>query len=268
MAELETTVPQLPIDHPDRVEVDQALRYFTNMDLSRSYVFNRGAHHYVAILHGLSYLFDYLRQVGTSNRIVDIGGGITRAAYQLSLDPMTQGLEVWATVLRKEPAMLRFLHPLRVIETSVEYLDGIDKESVVGVLSTVSIGYSVAPEYAIRRIDEILVPGGVIKATFNNGDFSMAEFKKHNRFTTELARLGYDVETHPHKVVSMEPPWSVVLAVKPGQNSGISAKELFQRDLNDEDNQRRSSRHYMYENLEEATEDWRLYPQQNSEAQT
>lgn len=245
MLEVERTIPQLPVENPIRVAVDRSLEVFTQLDYTMDYRMNRGVYEYVDRCHGLRAYFDYLKTLDRSNMVIDVGAGTTRAAYQLSTDPMTFGLDIWAAILKRQQAIL-YHHPSdKILETSVEYLEGVEDESVAGILAVASIGYSVAPEHAMRRVNEVLVAGGVLKATFNHRNVNALRFQRHDRFSHELRQLGYDVH-----IEDFGDLWDVMVALKPGYDLSCRAKDLLLKDAQTTEEQKKNTKHYLTKNAD------------------
>jgi hypothetical protein len=181
------------------------------------YEVNRGIEDYFTEAKGLAAFFDYLRTVKGSNLVVDIGAGTTKAISEIANGPIGRGLDFKATVLDKKPQTDLYLGRDKTITTSAEVLRGIQKESVAGVLAIISIAYSVAPELVTKRIDEILVPSGAIKAAFTDGELG---YQIAGKFICHWKELGYDVARNK----------GVVLAIKPGEGTKITAKEILEKD--------------------------------------
>ncbi len=185
-----------------------------------AYTVNRGAIDYLFGLDGLIGSFEYIKQL-KSNIVVDVGTGKGLAWSELA-KKYGDGLDFWATNLVYDKHLVDLFGD-RIKFTPVEFMKGFSDESVGGVMAMKSIAYSSSPERAIAEIDRILVPGGLIKASFRGPEESGVidlDYQKHDEFTKNLKSLGYDVE-----VIGEE----VVLAIKPGGE--IRAKDILAKDL-------------------------------------
>lgn len=235
----ESSLPQFPIitdlpkDHPDRVAVDTTLEVIQRLDGKKNrYTMDRGGTTYIEQLLGMEYLLDYLQTLQGPPVILDIGSGTTRGAHELGLMTNTFGFDMHATVLTPPmPTGKKLLNPEKVRVTSAEYLEGFENNSVRGVLALASIMYSAVPQLAIRRINQILVPGGALKAAFSINDGAVLSdvgklMHKHDAFTEELKRLGYDIGIDE----STDEQFDVVLAIKPGGPPSHSAQEILGAD--------------------------------------
>ncbi len=83
----------------------------------------------------------------------------------------------------------------------------------------------------MKEIDRILVPGGVLKASFQPHDFydEKYKFSTHDEFSKILRSLGYDISIVENEGGRVE----VLLAVKPGGTIYYSAKKLMEEDKRD-----------------------------------
>jgi SAM-dependent methyltransferase len=184
---------------------------------------------------GLKYVFEYLKTL-PSNIVLDIGTGTGKAASEMSRSRSAQGLDVHATSLRNDPELQKnFPDKTKLHITSVETLRGIERSSVGTVLAMCSIAYANYPKLAIQKIDEVLVPGGVLKANFSPGSghaYGDVIFKSSDVFVETLHSLGYDVDVSTNNIyLKKDDHYAkgkalVVLAIKPGNPNAPTAKEL------------------------------------------
>lgn len=123
----------LPLNHPIRSVVNYSLQTFANIDRMKDYTLNRNAPLYISQFNGLRCFFEYLKSLRTNGVWLDIGTGIGLAAHQLSQDPMTEGLSLKGTTLVRVNDEKYYIPADNLIETSVEYLEGIENESVSGI---------------------------------------------------------------------------------------------------------------------------------------
>lgn len=190
-------------------------------------------------LGGLKCLFEYLRTL-PSNKILDVGVGAGHGSSVLSKMNISKGLDFEVTALRNIPELQKNFPREKIHITGVETLNGIQNESLAGVIGVNSIGYSDHPALAAKKIDQVLITGGVIKATFYSHEGSEkhhgTSFKGPTAFIGAFNALGYDVSyindnlsfgTGKHAILSN----SLVIAVKPGNEHAPRARELLNYDL-------------------------------------
>ena len=120
---------------------------------------NRTGAEYVHALRGLTKSLDYVRRLGSTNLVLDIGAGSTRGIAEIARSPEASELDFRATVLRYRPEIEEYLGLDRTSVTSAEVLRGIEDTSVGLAISVYSVTYSAIPSAGVKRIDEILVPG-------------------------------------------------------------------------------------------------------------
>jgi hypothetical protein len=243
----EQNLYSLSIDHPIRRSVDEGLRDYVVHERVNNVTRSREGTGYINQLGGLEHLLDYGRSFGVGSKVLDIGTGIGLAIGEIARSPFGRDLDFWATTLPSPGYgyIYSWLDQSKILYTSAEYLEGIEDKSIAICLAVASIMYSSYPAYAIRRIDEVLVPGGALKATFyTKSDFD-EHVSNHRPFVRELVGLGYDI--HICQTIGM---FEAVLAIKPG-GQGMRAKTLIEMD--------RNSRIDQWNSLDEAV--WDLYIQ-------
>lgn len=222
-------ISTLSPDHPTRRMVDQTIELIGYWDRSSArptnYEADRNGVQYLLLLQGVAGAFDLARSLGSSSTILDVGAGTTRGIHDLSRAHFAHDLDFQATVLHPARTVSRHLGMGKTHITPVEYLQGISDNSIAAVLGVGSIAYSVAPDYAMRRVNEVLVPGGIIKSTFNHTGNAVV-LRKHDAFSDELRELGYDIAIAETNSGS----WHVLLAIKPGGSRQVSAQELLAQD--------------------------------------
>lgn len=222
------TITDLPKGSPLRTAVAQNLKTVRAMDRKCQYNNRRNGDAYMHEFKGLEYFFDHVRALDKKT-VLDIGAGTTKGVDDLSRDKIADGMDLKATTLAMIPQVKWHYGSHRtgkknVLITSAETLRHIENESIGGILALNSIAYSAVPELAIRRIDQVLVPGGIIKATFSvSSEYEL--FRSHELFMRELLRLGYSV-AHLAENIPV-----VLLAIKPGGKADVSAFDLLGKDL-------------------------------------
>ena len=192
-------------------------------------------------LGGLEHFFDYLRTL-PSNRVLDIGVGTGRGSSAIRKMPISNGLEFEVTALRNIPELQKNFPKERIHITAVETLRGVTDKSLAGIIAVNSIGYSDHSLLAVRRLNQVLIPGGVVKATFYRDEGSEkhngTSFKDPTSFIEAFSVLGYDVS--PIKKFSATGVGgsggnaimvnSIIVAIKPGNPNAPGAKELLEAD--------------------------------------
>lgn len=225
-------ISELPKGHFLRNAVARQLKDARSLERKKHHhITNRDGEDYVGVLLGLKHFFNYVKHLETSNLVLDIGAGELWGVRELSGSSFGEGIRFETTILR--PKTINHLGKDDVIHAvPVETLNGISDESVGGVMGVYSVAYSDAPAFAIRSIDRVLVPGGVIKATFmpKLGPYykRVGQLKKYTEFKNELQKLNYDLATYD-KYTFIE-NHSLLLAIKPGGKNQITAKELLKID--------------------------------------
>jgi SAM-dependent methyltransferase len=125
--------------------------------------YDRNGRKYAEMMNGLTATLDYVGSLPDSNIVLDLGTGTGRACADLARQ--FKNLTFIGTGLHRYPGTERFLSGGKFILTSGENL-GIKDKSIAGVIANSSITYSHAQQLIAKRIDEVLVPGGIVKATF------------------------------------------------------------------------------------------------------
>lgn len=221
------------IEVEERKAIASQLKQMRLLEKSKAYkeeAWSREIEDYLFCFNGLSGLFKYAKELNNGNRVLDLGSGTTKGISQISKSRLGEGLEFEATVLTNRPEVEENLGLKKTHITSAETLKGIKDNSVSVILALNSLAYSATPHIAIERIDKVLVPGGVIKATFQGKNIIDNEFageynyQTHDQFTNCLRDLNYDV------AVSDSVSEEIILAIKPGIRKTLLAQDLLRRD--------------------------------------
>lgn len=210
------TLSHLPKKHPARMAVAEQLcetRGYERDDSPLHGPRDRSGERYIRYLTGLSHLFDYVRRL-PKRSILDIGAGTTRGIREVSELAAARDLEFSATVLSPVKAVHRGMGKVRVHTTPGEILRGIRDESVGSALSVHGISYSAVPRFAVRSVDRVLVPGGVIKM-----------IDPFLEFATHFHELGYDT------AITNNGFTPVLLGIKPDSQKTVTAQSLAEADL-------------------------------------
>lgn len=209
----------------------------------REVEWDRNKLEYLREFNGLSNVFKYVRQLDAGGLVLDVGAGTTRGIGEISKSKLGEGLNFKATVLTRHSDIANNLGFENTHITSAAVLRGTDYHSVSAIISLNGLAYTVESPVVARKIDQVLVPGGVIKATFRSKiappTFRALRyaFNFHNVLSYDLEALGYDVAVlnedlqeayaRPREVGANE---DVMLAIKPGGKLGRNARELLASD--------------------------------------
>lgn len=213
-----------------RQKVENALEAMRFFDKTHRYTSNRDGREYAEALLGLVYMFQALGGLSGPATVLDIGAGTTEGAFDLQALARRHGLEMHATVLVEPVQQPRMLPSNKIHITSAEHLSGFQNDSVGGVVALGSITYSVVPDLTIGRINQVLVPGGILKAAFLAEPLRSSEQKPYAQtrhpFVSMLQKLSYDVAMD----CETGPEFDIVLAIKPGGSRAHSAQVLLDAD--------------------------------------
>ncbi len=210
-------------------------------DATETYKTHRSGKECLYRIGGLEHYFEYLKQL-KSNRVLDIGGGSGNASSVISHMPMSADIDYHISVLRSNPELAQYFPKDKIHITGVETLRGIENQSLAGILGVNSIAYAAYPKIAVKRMDEVLVPGGAAKATFHTFGgvkrYRDSVFKGPEKFIEFFSVRGYDVAFQDHNFVAVENERdksyfanSILLAIKPGNLKAPSARDLLASDL-------------------------------------
>jgi SAM-dependent methyltransferase len=212
-------------------------RHSERLNNADSYCIDRTGSEYLYRIGGLENLFQYIRGL-SSKKVLHVGVGNGNASRVIGEMPIAKDFNFEVTALRNTEELRKNFSKSKIHITGVETLKGIPNESFAAVLGLNSLGYSDQPQIAVKRLNQVLVPGGVIKGTF----CGLGEEEEHNgtvlkdpvAFANGLSVLGYDVayldnffwSTTEHRFLN-----SILLAIKPGLRNTQSAKELLHLDF-------------------------------------
>ena len=205
----------------ERAEILENLRKTIKIEKKGRYITYRGKERYLSEFGGLEGMLRYVESLGENMKVVDVGVGKGIAWSELS-EEYEKKLEFMATNLVYDQHLVD-LFGKRVKFTPAEFMKGFENESVGGIVAMKSIAYSEDPELVATRLDEILVPGGIIKARFSSTENvrKVPDFRPYYRLTRQLLNLGYDVAISSDEMI--------VLAIKPGGKE--RAVDVFERDI-------------------------------------
>lgn len=189
---------------------------------------SRDGRDYLDECNGLQHYFNYVKSLNPNGTVLDIGAGTTHGCADLAHWNTAKGLRFEATVLRRDPRINEYLGFRSTHITSAEALRGFKPESISAVLSVYGLAY--ADLQAVVRINEVLIPGGIIKATFGIKDMARDDgtfLYGSGQYVRKLRELGYDVDViTPTKPVEH----AVLVAVKPGGRIQKSAHDILYGD--------------------------------------
>lgn len=209
------------------------------------YEFNRSGREAVLRLGGVEKLIEYVKKLN-SKKILDIGVGTGKASNMIMNMQAAEGLDWHVTALRNDPELRERFEAGKIHITTAETLKGIENGSVAGVIALHSIMYATSPELTIKSIDAVLIPGGVLKATFNQtGKIEIYvqgnTAQDPKAFVDSLRFLGYDVAFRDHIFLgkTYKPGYrfigpiknAVLVAIKPGNAEAPKAEDLLIDDL-------------------------------------
>jgi SAM-dependent methyltransferase len=230
----ERTVAGIAKGSPLRQEIAACIRDVRQKERTGEFTAHRNAENYIDTFGGLRHFFKYVARYPESNVVVDIGTGAGRAMADFMRDhTLTEGISLFGTGLVRPLPHGGLIGSHNFRQTSAEVLAGFADESVGGIIALNSIGYCKNPEAAMHRIDEVLVPGGIIKATFSgfeNSDETKSEhqflgFQEYGKFYMALKQLGYDLAVEfAHGEVD------IMVGIKPGISDAPDAKSILIRD--------------------------------------
>lgn len=199
-----------------RGDVAKQLMTARRYDRSREYMDYRDLASYVDELQGLQHLLSYVSKNRTalgSNLVLDVGAGKAIGASQLKRSPWSKDLIIWATILSASvEARKNFGDGLHV--TAVEALRGINSSSVAVVLSVYGLSYSRSPEKSVETLNRVVVPSGVVKATFylrDRDDSDKMHARTSSRFVKEFEKIGWHIQVDRLEKRGFE----ILVAVKP-----------------------------------------------------
>jgi len=230
-----------------RNQAAQQIRDVRNDEKTNTHEYrkDKDANEIIWRLGGVSRLFDYIRSLPTK-KILDIGAGTGRGIKEISKLAIGHQLQFEITNLIRDNQASKAFPSKHIHITGAETLRGLKDGDFGGVLAVNSIAYSAYPSLAIKSIDRIIAPGGVFKGTFHhagkNSRYGKLIFKDPTIFARQLEQLGYDtaikqiefpgIRTIAGRVSVPETLCnSILLAIKEGNRSGISAGELLENDL-------------------------------------
>ena len=190
---------------------------------------------------GLTHFFDYIKTL-SSNRVLNVGVQNGMGSRRISQMPIATGLDFEVTALRLTSQLRENFPKEKIHLTGVETLRGINDESLAGVIGIDSIAFSDSIYLAVKRLDQVLVPGGAIKITFFIPDHSQVDpfdikaSRNSTPFLEAFIALGYDVaivEKNTFIASGRQERFnnSIVLAIKPGNPNAPKAEELLHADL-------------------------------------
>lgn len=213
-------------------------------DTRISFIHDRKGPKYIDSLRGLIATFAYARSLPGSNVVLDIGTGTGRGCADLARQ--FPDFYFTGTGLCRYQQTENYLPGNRFRVTSGEVLRGIGDESIACIISVFSITYSHAQQLVAERIDQVLKPGGVIKASFlfspeTQPSLNLSEQTRltldatqprdHEDFKKALLAMGYDLEIKPiFYDDGVRVRRYILAAIKPGNPTLLTAKDILNAD--------------------------------------
>ncbi len=226
----------------DRKSVAKQVRKARELEMEKEepYKMNRSGKEYLYGIGGLKNLFEYLRSL-PSHKILDVGTGNGNAINKISKMPISADLDFEITALHNSPELRRNFQIGKVHIATIETLERIEQASFAGIIGAISVAYSDSPILAVRKVDQVLTPGGVFKSTFNRPGKEEkhrgTSLKDAERFMEGFSALGYDISLIRDNSFSRQGRLipiitnSILLAIKPGNPSAPSAEKLLYTDF-------------------------------------
>lgn len=222
------TLKHLPKGDLIRLAVAKQLTNARSLDQLYGWTNNRDGYWYIVELGGLRSTLEYVKRLQPPV-VLDIGTGRGFGINDIAGSPLGEGLVFRATALTFDPAHSTINNRVRITYTAAEILHGFENGSVACVLAVFSIGYCIKPEFVATRIDQILAPGGVVKAV-------SCTHKRLGCSTPEnlslcFSTLGYDVYLEDKSPINYPRDYQTLLAVKPNPDGKTpSARDLMLSD--------------------------------------
>lgn len=216
--------------------VEKILRSIVT-EKSGIYLMDRDAKQYNNYFLGLSHFFSYVEETDTlPDTIVEIGVGKGNGFSQIAKDHSE--LQFIGTALNTDLVTAKIPDNATVQMGATEELHQIKDRSVGGIYGLYSVSYS-DPGLAIKRMDEVLAPGGAIKLvlTENDTEGGMTGFATFAMYLEELGYSWHAYTTSTTDTISTIAserglPHVVLTAIKPDtERKTMPAKELFNLDL-------------------------------------
>lgn len=218
------TVDGTPENTTNQQIINQHLERIRMLDEIGAFIDTRSSSEYLRDFYGLWSFCDYAQSLNARRTVVDVGAGHGYAISELRRI-IGKDLDFYATNLTGNDGLDKNIPRERVFITPAETMEGFEDESVGGILALNSIAYSASPEIVVKRFDQILVPGGILKARFRHPydeQFKSYGFRTYEEFIKFWRHLGYDIATHKGLVV---------VAIKPGRSDLTSARKVMDSDL-------------------------------------
>lgn len=239
--EFENVIKKFLPPRTERDKVAKQIRWARNEERKRKVWENdRDSYTYDEALMGIGKSLDYVRQHQDelrSNIFVDVGAGKGRAATELGISDLGDGLDLHATNTTHHEEH-KFLGKKMHI-TAAETMSGFEPSTVAYISSVFAAAYSDSPEAVIKTFDEKLVPGGIMKLALKQSRPISSVLYSHTRklkgstrFVAALEKLGYKIEENL-AVRKSDHGHEVLLAIKPGNSIGMKADEIIDSDYTD-----------------------------------
>ena len=187
-----------------------------------SYTTERNAQNYDHMFSGYTEFFNYVMSHPTlPKRVLEVGVGEGHGFRGIQKQYRGK-VELIGTALRL-PNYEVNRKGIRL--TSAEVLTGIKAESLGGIYGVYSFAYG-QPDLVVERFDQVLAPGGVIKAIV--GLYDTGRLYDSTPFVKLWEKKGYDMFV----TKDVTQGFDLIIAVKPDKNNkSISSKDLYEKDL-------------------------------------
>ena len=202
---------------------------------------DRSAAMYYGHLQGLDATLWYAQEFSGRKKVVDLGAGTSRAIAEIAAQNADAGFEFLATGLINEPEAAQNLGRERYRVTPAELMRGFEPSSVGCFLSVYGpFEHSWYLDLVFRKIDELLVPGGIIKlCVIRNVPGATPEMNQVHQITCDnieacFMAKQYGFASRDLTIAKKIATSRIFLAVKPGVLAyGLNdlALEIMKQDL-------------------------------------
>lgn len=199
----------------------ETLKDYRKCDRLEMYQTRRSFFDYMSYLNGLTATLNHVETTSELKNgiILDIGTGNGIALNELSKKTTLTCIGTSLTLPPKYSYKTKGLS--RIILTPVERLRGITDSSVSLAIAVYSLDYSALPAQAVRMFDRVLLPGGILKACFNEPiEQFMSNMQSRDVYGRFFKALGYEIVTNNSKLTH------ILVVRKPGYSQ--SSKSLYE----------------------------------------
>ncbi len=227
------------VDNP-RARIAQQIRAFRATERAGKIQDERDLVEYAIDLSGLGATIEHVVKNGQTKRILDRGAGKGMALIDLIALKENQGVTFEGTGLIAPAALDSLAADKRpVVSLTPAEILKVSNDSYDAIFSDFGLGYA-EPALAMKRIDQLLAPGGILKFSCTverlKGGHHPKGLHAPSEFVSELVALGYPqqnifvVEVPEDADPKTNTTHAIIVAIKPGGATTITAEEVFQND--------------------------------------